>query len=135
MRNIYYLIWADSIISIRKHHPNKNNWGVIVFFLNTWLIALNIWVLFLWLKYFRVCEIPTFKIDFFPGDIINGFLSFSIVFAFFPGLINYFLIFHNKRYEKIIEKYKFPPNRIAFYYSAIILILSFFSSVLYNLIK
>jgi hypothetical protein len=134
MKNIYYLIWADSILSIKKFHHDKKDWKITIFLLNTWIHAVNLWIIFLWLKYFGILTLPSFEIDIFPGDMINGFLSFTVEFALICGIFNYFLIFYNGRYKKIIEKYPLPPNKIAFYYSLITLLLAFFSGILYGVI-
>lgn len=132
MKNPYYLIWADSILSIRKFHPEKKDWKITVFILNSWINAINLWIILIWLKYFKIVEFSLIEIDIFPGDIIDGFLAFSIHFFLIFAIINYILIFRNDRYKMIIQKYPSPPNKIAFYYSLIILLVALFSGMLYG---
>lgn len=135
MKNIYYLIWSDAILSIRKHHPHKSNWKIAIFVYITSMHAFNLWMVLLWLKYFGVFVLPPFNIDVFPGDMIDGFLSFAIEFASPFIILNYFLIFHNNRYEKIVAKYKDVKFGYAPIYSFTIAILSFASAILYGFLR
>ena len=104
MRNLYYMIWSDAIISFKKHQPDRTNWKFTLFVYITWIHALNLWIIFIWLKYFELLNIPLIKIDVFISDMINKFVAFSIMFALPFGVLNYFLVFRNNRYEKIIQK-------------------------------
>jgi len=132
MKNIYYLIWADAILSFKKHHPNRKNWKSKLFIYITWINALNFWIIILWIKYFNFLEIPKFSVDIFPGKLLDGFVTFTIEFALPFGILNYFLIFYNNRYEKITQKYKDIKFRYAPVYSFTIAILAFVSAIFYG---
>lgn len=134
MKNIYYLIWSDAILSIRKHHPHKSNWKIAIFVFITSMHAFNLWMVLLWLKYFGIFVLPPFNIDVFPGDMIDGFLSFAIEFASPFIILNYFLIFHNNRYEKIVAKYKDVKVRYGVVYSIVMTLGAFFSAILYGIL-
>jgi hypothetical protein len=134
MNNIYYLIWADAILSFKKYHPNKE-WKSKLFIYITWIHALNFWIIILWIKYFNFIVIPKFSIDIFPGKLLDGFITFTIEFALPFGILNYFLIFYNNRYEKIIQKYKGNKYRYALVYSFTIAILAFVSAILYGILN
>lgn len=134
MNNIYYMIWVDAIQSIRKHHPNKKNWKKEIFFFITTMHAFNLWIIFLWLKYFEI-NIPLIDLDLFPGSMIDSVLNFAIEFALPFGLLNYFLVFHNNRYEKIIEKYKNLKIRYGSIYSISMVLGAFFSAILYGVLN
>lgn len=134
MKNIYYLIWADTILSINKHHPNKKNWKVEAFMVITTMHAFNMWIVMLWLKYFKIFILPPIDLDIFPGDIIDGFLTFIVKFTLPFIILNYFLIFHNNRYEEIIKKYKGLKIRYGAIYSYGITLGAFFSAILYGLL-
>lgn len=133
MKNIYYMIWADAIQSIRKHHPHKKDWKIAIFILTTWMHALNWWIIFIWLKYFNI-NIPLISLDFFPGHVLDSFLCFTIEFALPFGLLNYFLVFHHNRYEKIIERYKNQKTRYGLIYSISMALGAFFSAILYSIL-
>lgn len=134
MKNIYYLIWSDAILSIRKHHPNKSNWEIAIFVFITTMHAFNLWMVLLWLKYFKILVLPPFRINVFPGDMIDGFLNFTIEFASPFIILNYLLIFHNNRYEKIIAKYKDVKVRYGVIYSITMTLGAYFSAILYGLL-
>ena len=92
------------ILRFKKFNPNQD-WKLKVFIMNTWINALNFWTILIWLKFFKIYEIPSFTIDIFPGHLLNSFLGFVIIFALPFAVINYFLIFRNNRYLMLIKKY------------------------------
>nr|WP_320020183.1 hypothetical protein [Labilibaculum manganireducens] len=134
MRNIYYLIWSDAILSFKKYHPKREDWKMAIFFFNTWINALNLWILFIWLKYFNLLNVPLIRVELFPGDMLDKFVSFSLVFAFPFGLLNYFLIFYKDRYKLILIKYPKPPKKCAFIYSTGIALGAFVTAILYGIL-
>lgn len=117
MKNIYYLIWVDAILSFKKHNPRNKNWKWIVFFINTWMNALNFWVAFMITKYFTALSLPLTNFNLFPGHLLDDFLNFTVSFASPFIVLNYFLIFHNDRYEKLIKKYGVQNIKYALIYS------------------
>lgn len=133
MNNIYYLIWVDAILSIRKHHPERKDWKLAIFIFITWMHALNWWIIFIWLKYFNI-NIPLIKFDLFPGDLLDNFLCFTIEFALPFGLINYMFVFYNNRYEMLIEKYKNQRIRFGSIYSISMALGAFFTAILYGIL-
>jgi hypothetical protein len=133
MNNLYYMVWADAIQSFRKHHPNKN-WRLTTFFFITWMHALNAWILVLWLKYFNIFELPLISFNVFPGKILDKFIAFAIEFALPFVIINYFLIFHKNRFEKITNKYKDVKRRYAQIYSYSMIFGAFASAILYGIL-
>ena len=133
MYNLYYLIWADSIQSIRKNQPNKKDWKISIFLIITIMHSFNLWIIVLWLRYFGV-HIPLIDLNLFPGHMIDSFLSFAIEFASPFILLNYFLVFRNNRYIKIVEKYKNLKFKYCLYYCTSMLIGAFLSAVLYGIL-
>lgn len=134
MRNIYNLIWVDAILSFKKHNPKKSEWRIIVFVMITWMNGLNWWVVFMIIKYFNLFRIPIIELNVFPGQAVNDFLSFTTEFALPFGILNYFLIFYNKRYEVLIEKYGPQKTRYAFNYVLISALGAFIFAVLYGIL-
>ncbi len=135
MRNLYYLIWADAISSFRKHNPERNDWKFVTLVFISWMQALNFWIILLWLKYFNIYIPKQIEIDIFPGDSIDGFLSFSAQFALPFVILNYFLIFYKKRYEKILIKYNNIKIRYVLIYCFSMIGGAFLSAVIYGIIK
>nr|WP_320117919.1 hypothetical protein [uncultured Marinifilum sp.] len=66
--------------------------------------------------------------------MINKFVAFTIMFALPFGVLNYFLVFRNNRYEKIIQKYRDVKLRYAPIYSFTIALGAFITAVLYGLL-
>ena len=134
MRNIYYLFWVDSILRFKKFNPNQD-WKLKVFIMNTWINALNFWTILIWLKFFKIYEIPSFTIDIFPGHLLNSFLGFVIIFALPFAVINYFLIFRNNRYLMLIKKYDTIKTPYALIYCFSIIVLAFLSAMLVDALR
>jgi hypothetical protein len=66
-----------------------------------------------------ILRVPLFyKIDvsILPSDKLNYFLDFFILFLMPILLLNYFLIFFNNRYERLIEKYEYHHGKYAIIY-------------------
>lgn len=131
MQNIYYIFWADAISRSRKYHPRDKNWKMKVFYINTLVNAMNYWIIFMWLKYFKILDIPLFDIDIFPGRLINNGISFTLNFAAPFAILNYLLVFHNNRYKKILIKYNQSQRNYALIYSMAIIFLTIVSAWIY----
>ena len=116
MNNIYYLVWNDSIVGFRKHNPERRDWKIALFVMNTWLNALNLWTVFIWLKLCGI-EMLVVKIDIMQGTIINSFVAFCIQFVLVFIPINYFLIFYKDRYKRLADRYPNRNGRLAFFYA------------------
>lgn len=134
MRNIYYLIWSDIIQRFWIHHPQKA-WKWTLFSFITWIHALNLFIVALWLKYFDVYTAPNLHINIFPGELLDGFTNFAITFAGPFAVINYFLIFFRDRYEKIVERYKMTKTEYGFIYCLSILAGALLSGYLYGILN
>ena len=132
MNNIYYMIWSDAILSFRKYNPKRKDWKLTLFFFITWIHSLNLWIVLLWLKFFKIFTMPLLSIDVFPGELLDDFFAFAIEFALPFVILNYYLVFYNNRYEKITQKYKDIKFRYSPIYSITIAILAFISAILYG---
>lgn len=129
------MYWADSILSIRKHHPNKKNWKKSLFFVNTMINALTLWIIFIWLKILDIINIPLLHIDIFSGTGFDSFLAFALEFASPFLIINYFFVFFRNRYIKFLDKYKGYQGKIAYKYSITIVLLTFVTIVILGMIS
>lgn len=113
---LYYLIWVDFIIRDQSQPANKNNWRVMTLVYMTLIMAVDLLLVMMILQeailgyYFYDLEIAALPQK--VGDII----SFVILFAGPPLVINYILIFRNRRYEKLIKKYKHHDGKLAVTY-------------------
>jgi len=135
LKNIYLLFWVDAIVSYKKRNPEVLNWKRNILFFNSIINGINLWIIFLWLKYFKIIIIPEFTIAIFPGETLNRFLHFSVVFVFPFILLNYFFVFYKDRYKKIIAKYSEPKKRYAFIYVISIIWLGALSAILYRVLQ
>jgi len=134
-KNIYFLFWVDAIVSYKKRNPEVLNWKRNILFFNSLINGINLWIIFLWLKYFKIIIITEFTIAIFPGETLNRFLHFSIVFIFPFILLNYFFIFYKDRYKKIIAKYPEPKKKYVFIYVISIIWLGVLSAIFYGVLQ
>jgi hypothetical protein len=130
MKNYFYLYWVDAIVSIKKNSPERRDWKYSLFIYTTTCNALNLWVVLLWLKFFKIISFKV-EINFFPGTILNSAGGFIVYFATPFILINYFLIFYRDRYKKLIEIYPHGNGKFAMGYIFISVILGVISMLLY----
>ncbi len=134
MKYIYYLIWTDIITSARKRLPERTDWKFSLFVLITMCNALNLFTIYIWLKFFSIISF-LIKIDFFPGTMLDNATAFFIQFASPFILLNYFLIFYKDRYKKIITKYPYKNGRVALIYGICSIWIGFISIILYWVLR
>ncbi len=134
IKNIYYLFWVDAIISYKKYNPEKLNWKRFIFLFISFINGINLWIILIWLKYFKIIIVPEFTVNIFPGKTLNNSLTFILIFVFPFIVLNYFLIFYKDRYKKIIAKYPMPKKKFAFIYLIAVIWLAFLSAILYGVL-
>jgi hypothetical protein len=112
IKNIYYIIWSDIIVTFRRKNPELDEKEV-----NTKLIlfvsivnAMNVWIFGFIFKILGVLEIKQIKMNILPVKQLNNSLSFLIQYVLPFIIINYIFIFHKKRYISLIEKYSSSKN-------------------------
>jgi len=124
IKNIYYIIWSDIIVTFRRKYPNIDEKEV-----NTKLIiavstanAMTVWTIVFLFEIFGIYKIPQLEIDILPLPSLNDALSFFIQYVFPFVIMNYIFIFRKKRYRLLIEKYSSTKNRYGniYLYSVII---------------
>jgi len=115
MRNIYYQLWVDGIVNSKDYKNNKSSWKYTVYWILTIANGLNLASLVVWLKFYQI-ELYTLEINLFPNslleNVIEGFLNYIALIA----IINYFVVFYNNRYLKLIKKYPDYNGKLAFFY-------------------
>ena len=117
MRNLYYKIWVDGIIKLRSIPANKGLWQFYAMTFISIAMALNlILVMTIFEKYILKHSFYNIDFNFFSEKKLNSFLSFFFLYMLLPILVNYLLIFRNKRYEKLIEKYEFYDGKLCVTY-------------------
>ena len=117
MRNLYYKIWVDGIIKLRSIPANKGLWQFYAMTFISIAMALNlILVMTIFEKYILKHTFYNIDFNFFSEKKLNSFLSFFFLYMLLPILVNYLLIFRNKRYVKLIEKYEFYDGKLCVTY-------------------
>jgi hypothetical protein len=134
MNNPYYTIWADSINRYKRFHPENRNWKSTLVIFISWMNALNLWIIFIWLKYFGI-SLPLLSINIFPGTLVDAFFSFTAEFALPFGILNYFFVFYKDRYKAFINNYPNQNASAALIYSMTIALSAFLSAILYSVLK
>jgi succinate dehydrogenase hydrophobic anchor subunit len=115
--NLYFKIWVDTIIKIRKNPLRKEDWKWMIQIYMAIAMALNLMFLLAILQRnifnFSFYDI---EINLFSSKILNNLLSGFILFFLPFLLINYLLIFKNKKYLDLIKKYKSENGNYFFRY-------------------
>lgn len=110
--NLYFRIWVDAIVKIRKNPLRKEDWKWMVQIYMAIGMALNLMFLFAILQR-NILHISFYdlEIKMFSSEILNNLISGFILFFLPALLINYFFIFKNDKYLVLIEKYKFENGK------------------------
>ena len=121
--NLYYRIWVDCITRLRSIEANKDNWQTIGIVSMSTAMTFNFVLLMVIIQknildyYFYEINIP----------ILSGFQNYILtilILYFLPCvIINYLLIFRNKRYEKLLKKYPYSNGKFIVTYILISMLL------------
>jgi len=134
---LFYSIWVDLIIRAKSQPANKNNWQIMTLLYMTVTMAIDLLFVMIILEeavlgyYFYDFEIPSI-----PKEISDA-ISLVVLFAGPPLVINYMLIFRNRRYEKLIEKYEYHNGKLAATYILLglfIPVITLFFGMIYGII-
>jgi hypothetical protein len=131
MLKIYYTIWVDGIQKLKSRPENQGMWKFYSMIFISMAMAMN-FVLFMVILQEHIIGFWFYNlnINLTSSSKINSAISFFILFLSLPLLINYLLIFRNKRYERLFTKYKFYDGK----YCATYLMISYFSPLIIAII-
>ena len=138
MQKFYYRLWVDTITKIQSIPKNKDMWEFYSISFISMAMALNLWfVTFLLMLHLNIV-IPflPLRLDIFPGNKLDAFLGFFISYLFPMLLINYLLIFKNRKYLELVKSYK-PQNGKLFlkYFLGSLLIIILYFIIGYIVVK
>lgn len=110
---MYYRIWVDCILKAKSIPRNRNNWKVITIIFMSMTMTLNLMFLMAILqRYIVSVDFYGINLDIFPGSILNSAADFFILFLLPILLLNYILIFHNRRYKQLIKKHEYRNGNL-----------------------
>lgn len=131
--NIYYAIWADVINYERIKNGGATHWKIFTFSYMSILLSLNIATLYTIIQLLFGFDI-TIIVEQFLSAIQSKLLrdfAWTIFTLFIPGMgVTYYFIFYKKKYEIILDKYKFWNGKLLLIYFFLTVFLMFGSSLL-----
>jgi hypothetical protein len=131
--NIYYALWADAINYERIRNGGAGHWKVFTFSYMSILLSLNIMTLLSLILFLTDYDITSKIYEIlmsFQSKLLRDFI-WAIVVLFIPSMVvTYFFVFHKKKYEYILSKYKFRNGRLLLIYFILTVILMFGFSLL-----
>lgn len=123
MTGIYYRIWVDCIKRAKSQPKSKRDWALGSMMCMSIAMTSN-FALFMAILQRNILNRYFYKVHFslLPGTLNN---LFTYVFLFIVPcvLMNYFLIFRNKRYERLLERYPYYNGKLFVSYFLISLFL------------
>ena len=112
MLSLYYKIWVDCILRARLQTKNKENWKVVTMIFMTLAMATN-FIFIMTILEGHVLHNYFYKIDLsFLPTRINNVLAYLFLFILPCVIINYLLVFRNKRHENLIERYQYRNGKL-----------------------
>lgn len=131
--NIYYALWADAINYERIRNGGAGHWKGFTFSYMSILLSLNIMSLLSLILFLTGYDITSKIYEVlmsFQSKLLRDFI-WAIVVLFIPSMgFTYFFVFHKKKYEYILSKYKFRNGRLLLIYFILTVILMFGFSLL-----
>lgn len=123
MLGVYYKIWVDCILRAQQDPANKKSWPLVTMLAMTMAMSANFVLLMTILEKFFIKKY-FYKIDshLIPTRM-NNLISYIFLFILPCFIINYFLVFYRKRYNKLIKKYNFYKGRLFISYFVFSLLL------------
>lgn len=104
--NTYYKIWVDAIVKIKSNPLRKEDWKWMIQSIVATLMSLNLMLIQFFLSDLGLIKtVFVLDINWLPIGKLNNIISFFIAYLIPLLLLNYFLIFHNDKYKKLIEIY------------------------------
>lgn len=129
----YYKIWVDIILFEQIKNKNHTNWQFISMVFITGAQSLNYITFFMFLMLFGIKVDIIIDIDILPTERLNTALS-GLISPILPFVVlNYFLIFKDRKYLKLIERYEYKKGKLALPYFIISFILFFVPVIIYSL--
>jgi hypothetical protein len=130
MLKLYYMFWSDVILTPRQNGNFTDKWKEFKYYIPVFQ-GLNLAFIVICSKVLFDIDIWfTNEIDIFPGKKLDSALL-GIISFFLPFFIlNYFLIFRNNRYEKIIVNYKCYNGKLLFWYIVLSILIFFVPIIL-----
>ena len=102
---LYYKIWVDLIVRARMQPENRNQWKLGCMIFMTIAMAANLLLLMTFLELYVLKSYSLkLSITFLPRFVSNV-ISYIVLIILPCVLINYFLIFRNAKYQKLINRY------------------------------
>lgn len=112
MLRLYYTIWVDCIRKLKVQPENKGNWQIKAMIFMTLSMSAN-FILIMTILEKKVFQTYFYKIDFsFLPTRINNLIAYLLLFILPCIVINYLLIFRNKRYERLLLKYRYFNGKL-----------------------
>lgn len=126
MLGLYYRIWVDLITRAKSRPESKDSWALPSMIFMSISMTLNLLLIMTILQkhilgyYFYYIEL-----NFLPV-YLNNIISFIILFILPCVAINYVLIFHKHRYEKLLKKYPYRKGKLFLSYFLVSMLLPLF---------
>lgn len=131
MSNIYYQIWVDGILNSKDYKRKDPSWKITLFFIITLSNSLNLVTVYLWLRFIGLINY-LIDVEISTNYYINNTVNFALQFATPFILLNYFLIFYNNRYERLIKRIPHKKGKLALFYVLFSGLAWFISMILYS---
>ena len=118
IKRFYYSVWSDCILKMQSVSFSKKSWKFYSLLLMSMCMAMNFMFIMGLIQNKRIGLNYFYKlnIDIFPGNKLDAFVSFFILFLLPMLIINYLLVFRKNQYQIIINRGKKYDGKLFFKY-------------------
>lgn len=108
---LYYEIWMDCITRMRSIESNKSDWKIKALISMTSAMTFN-FVLIMVVLQREILGFYFYELNFpFLSGFANYILTIIVLYVFPCFVLNYLLIIHSKRYEKLQKVYIYQGRK------------------------
>jgi hypothetical protein len=109
---LFYSIWVDCIIRLKAREKNKNDWKLKGMISMTLAMTFNFVLIMVVLQreilglYFYEINLPSLS------GFANYVVTIILLYILPCVILNYFLIFRNKKYERLQNNYRYHNGKL-----------------------
>lgn len=120
--SVYYKIWVDAIQYTKSNKAEGKSWKLFTIIPISILQGINFVTILLWIRAFSNRKFTVIlPVSIFSAIPLNTFISIILTFFLPFVILNYLLIFNNKRYDILMKMYNPRNGKRYFWYIALTL--------------
>jgi hypothetical protein len=135
MMKLYYMIWVDCLLKLKSLPSNRGIWQFNGYMVMSAIMMLNLMVAVTVIEDYLV-KYPFYH-NCFGNSLEEGVVSnvkYITLFLGPPLIINYLLIFKDKKYEILFKKYSYQQGKLFIGYALVTVVIPYFIILIFGFV-